>query len=80
MSSANCFSLTALLSLLSTIVAASTTPKGQTIEVNGGDNPQDPHWPRAPKEWSPSTHRHSERCLEIDDFTHQEPGECLPNR
>lgn len=35
MGSANGFSLTALLSLLSTIVAASTTPKGQTIEVNG---------------------------------------------
>jgi hypothetical protein len=35
MGSANRFSLTALLSLVPTIVAASTTPKGQTIEVNG---------------------------------------------
>jgi hypothetical protein len=35
MGSAARFSLTALLSLLSTLVAASSTSKGQTIEVNG---------------------------------------------
>ena len=35
MGSTTRFSLTALLSLLSTLVAASSTPKGQTIEVNG---------------------------------------------
>lgn len=35
MGSTTRFNLTALLSLLSTIVAASSTSKGQTIEVNG---------------------------------------------